>query len=131
MKCGSLSWDTIDWHYTKCPTCKRVGRREGCFKGELIQIFRTKPPVMAEFLVCYRCRGRQKVSEIRDRVAKAKVLEEEFDSIKCEIGKVCPIFHAHHNILIDDPERLTTEFCIRLTCGNDGWEKYQKSKGAE
>jgi len=48
----------------------------------------------------------------------------------CAAGGVCDILAAHHDILKDDPERLSTDFLISLTCGEVGLAKYHKTKGA-
>ena len=46
----------------------------------------------------------------------------------CEKGGTCDILSAHHELLSEDPERLSTDFLIGLICGDKKKDKYLKSK---
>lgn len=120
-------WSSLVFHYVQCPTCKKLKKREGD-QGEVIRIFKNNKHTKVVFETCKLCMRRSTVKEVADRIARSKELEEKFSSIVCEIGEVCPTLHAHHDLLIDDPERLTTEFCIQLTCGEDGLRRYYQKK---
>lgn len=57
-------------------------------------------------------------------------MEERLEKNPCAPGSgVCSILKRHHEILSDDPERLSTEFCVGLVCGEKKLKKYQKKKG--
>jgi hypothetical protein len=56
-------------------------------------------------------------------------MENRLEKTPCKVGSdVCSILKAHHEVLSDDPERLTTEFCIGLVCGEEGLQKYHAKK---
>ena len=54
----------------------------------------------------------KRINALRDKLAE------------CTKLGTCDILHAHHDLLQDDPERLTTEFMIGMVCGREGLEKY-------
>lgn len=44
----------------------------------------------------------------------------------CKVLGICGILDAHHQILKSDPDRLTTEFMIKLICNDEKLEEYKK-----
>lgn len=69
--------------------------------------------------------------ERKVRFEEAMKSIEKFDEMmtNCRYG-TCDIFAAHHELLKDDPNRLTTEFMIGLTCGEEKKKEYLKLKGS-
>ncbi len=43
---------------------------------------------------------------------------------QCKKGGTCDILAAHHEILKDDPERLSTDFLIGMVCGKEKLANY-------
>lgn len=84
--------------------------------------------------LCKDCRTREirKNNEMmmeNDRRAlqeKSVELIERFrDQLEnCQKYGTCDILAAHHDALIDDPERLTTDFLIGMVCGDKKRERY-------
>lgn len=46
----------------------------------------------------------------------------------CRILGTCGILEVHHDILKNDPDRLSTEFMVKMICGEDKLQEYIKSK---
>lgn len=46
----------------------------------------------------------------------------------CQILGTCGILEVHHDILKNDPERLSTEFMVKMICGEDKLQEYIKGK---
>ena len=58
-----------------------------------------------------------------------KIREMDACIENCEIRGTCGTFHVHHDILIDDPERLRSSFMIGMACGTDGLRRYLSKRG--
>lgn len=82
--------------------------------------------------------------QIRDRkkgdeliaYLKAQTELDKIDPIgelktKCKKAGTCDIIHFHHELLKDDPERLTTDFLVNLICGEEKLMKYKSKKGVQ
>lgn len=52
----------------------------------------------------------------------ASKFEEYLD--RCEELGTCDIIRAHHEALSEDPERLTSEFLIKMVCGEEKLKRY-------
>jgi len=83
--------------------------------------------------LCYQCREDEKkriekaeLSEIREK-SERKLLEFQDRLSNCEKFGTCDILAAHHDVLADDPERLSSEFMIGLICGEQGRLRYIKN----
>lgn len=70
---------------------------------------------------------------LRDKELRDVMRSKELDKSRlrkiinnCEILGTCGILDVHHQILKGDPERLTTEFMIKLICGDDKLKEYKK-----
>ncbi len=46
---------------------------------------------------------------------------------ECTKLGTCDILSAHHDSLLDDPERLTTDFLIGMVCGDERRKKYRET----
>lgn len=83
------------------------------------------------FYVCFECKEKiqNKLNEDARTEQRLKIIEstDKFsDSLaSCEKNGTCDILHAHHECLIDDPDRLRTDFMINLICGDEKLEKYR------
>jgi glutaredoxin len=68
---------------------------------------------------------------LREERAAAREKGEEalpvFFTKDCKIG-ICDRLKQHHANLVDDPERLTTDFMVGLICGVEGQEDYRELK---
>lgn len=80
--------------------------------------------------MCKNCRKtalKKELNAIEQRMRDKR--DEYHDELKkCTAGGVCDTLHMHHEILKDDPERLTTEFLIEMTCGTELLERYKKKR---
>ena len=61
-------------------------------------------------------------AETNARIEKVRIAEQRLK--ECSQAGTCGILDVHHDILKDDPDRLSTSFCIGMTCGIDGLRKY-------
>ena len=52
-----------------------------------------------------------------------------YETRDCGYGGVCDRLKLHHEILKDDPERLTSDFMIGLICGTEKQERYRSKRG--
>lgn len=77
---------------------------------------------------CLTCRRRAASAEINAKISRSEDLLKRYETISCDLGSTCSIIKAHHTLLEDDPERLTSEFIIGMTCGEKGIEKYHAKK---
>jgi len=75
-------------------------------------------------LTCLKCEE-EKLQKQRNEIREKHDIDvTAFDEYKnCNYG-ICDIVKAHHKILESDPERLTSEFIIKLVCGEEGKEFY-------
>lgn len=87
---------------------------------------------------CRSCRAKE-AQEIRDRALVCSRIEARDRSVllvdrfvdrleDCEKYGTCDILAAHHDALIDDPERLSTEFMLKMVCNTDGLERYRGAR---
>lgn len=83
---------------------------------------------------CTTCRHRI-VSEFKESEHKKRIQEilEKKEEMrgnldKCRNKGVCGILKVHHEVLEEDPERLTSDFIIGLTCGRGRQKRYRKSR---
>lgn len=83
--------------------------------------------------LCYHCREERKerirkneMSAIREK-SELKILEFQDRLADCEKFGTCDILTAHHDVLIEDKERLSTEFMIGLICGEKGRQRYVRN----
>ena len=106
---------TGKYHYVKCPECKA---KRAVFISSFIENVKKES-------VCFTCRRRKASKEVDAIITRNNKLKRKFDKLFCDLNGVCSTIKAHHDMLLDDPERLSTEFIIRLTCGNEGVEKYK------
>lgn len=109
------------YNHVLCPRCGMKWRRY--VKAEQEQI---SGNIIETCITCERKSNADFYKSIREKSAE---LEQKFKSIPCDLDGTCNILKAHHEALLDDPDRLTTEFCINLVCGANGVEKYKKSRG--
>lgn len=85
--------------------------------------------------LCRKCRERIFDESIEyERVLNEMKANESFEKFKdlllnCEKAGTCDILSAHHELLSEDPDRLTTDFLIGVICGDEKKEKYVKSRG--
>lgn len=61
-----------------------------------------------------RLKSEESISRFRDALTN------------CQTMGTCDILRAHHEALIDDPERLSSEFLIKMVCGERKSERYVK-----
>jgi len=86
-------------------------------------------------IVCRNCREKEleKImkAEITETRKKSAILASKFKSEleNCKTLGTCDIIHAHHEALIEDSERLTSEFLIKMICGDDKVERYKDLAG--
>lgn len=109
------------YNHVMCPKCGMKWRRYVKTEQEQISGNIVEP--------CVTCERRSNNDFHKLKRERAEELEQKFKSISCDLDGTCNILKAHHAVLLDDPERLTTEFCINLVCGSNGVEKYKKSRG--
>lgn len=97
---------------------------EDCYKVHLAEFRKKKEDELSNKLY-YMSEERQ------NRVKDAIESIEKFDDLmtNCRYG-TCDIFTAHHELLKDDPNRLSTEFLIGLVCGEKKKKEYVISKNA-
>lgn len=79
---------------------------------------------------CFKVLDEKKLIEerLKHRDESKKELVPFRDLLKdCNASGTCDIYALHHKLLINDPQRLTTEFLIKLTCG-DKYTKYRQKK---
>lgn len=75
--------------------------------------------------ICYHCRA--VLNEIRDYREREKLMlrsmkraDQFSETLKtCKKRGVCDILSAHHTFLGNDPDRLTTEFMVKMICRKD------------
>src|SRR5208337_2754116 len=73
--------------------------------------------------LCYAClreenNGALKIALQENRVRRYEAADEFTDLLKtCSVRGTCDVLAAHHKILENDPERLTTEFLVKQICG--------------
>jgi hypothetical protein len=109
------------YNIVKCPRCGSIRRRG--VKSEQEQ---TGERIIE---ICYTCERKMESEYLKKQRERSEMLEQRFEDISCNLNGTCNILKAHHTVLSDDPERLTTEFCINLVCGPNGVNKYKKSRG--
>lgn len=64
----------------------------------------------------YSEEAKKKSQSLEDRLKKSKSQRERLGSPDTNVPRSCPlILHKHHELLKHDPERLTTEFLVKLT----------------
>lgn len=76
-------------------------------------------------VTCSRCRVQ--LGKIRDYREREKLLARSVERIElfsdtlktCRKRGVCDILSAHHTFLANDPDRLTTEFMVKMVCRKD------------
>lgn len=84
----------------------------------------------AKTWICNDCRlseiERIRSSEFREHRRQSEVMILKFKDrlSQCEKFGTCDILSAHHDVLKDDPERLSTEFMIGMICGTEKKNKY-------
>lgn len=79
-------------------------------------------PTINQDVTCNNCRA--KLGEIRDYREREKLLARSVERIElfsdtlktCRKRGVCDILSAHHTFLANDPDRLTTEFLVKMVC---------------
>lgn len=74
------------------------------------------------------CRIHQRGDQRVESLIAIDKYKSELES--CEKFGTCDILAAHHNVLIEDPERLTTDFLIGIICGTEKQERYLKNHKA-
>ena len=82
---------------------------------------------------CYNKKIDYKNAQKILQISNAQKLIDIIDPINemrktCTKMGTCDILHIHHELLKDDPERLTTEFMIQNICGKDKLERYKSKK---
>ncbi len=79
---------------------------------------------------CRRCADKIKVEISRHHKHNRKQIAESLGipHTNCDKAGTCEILKAHHNVLSNDPDRLTTEFLIGMICGEDGVRKYKQNQ---
>jgi hypothetical protein len=115
------------YYYVVCPHCKEkravfINGRTYTYKYKRCDEIETKE------YECPTCRRRRVSKHIDSIITRSEVLNDKFDSMLCDMKGTCSVIKAHHELLLDDPERLTSEFIINLTCGDDGVKKYRKKR---
>ena len=127
-----------------CPTCGKRSLRKHQYCGNCIPI-RVCEECGKEFRVyafrrfCSTCAkiDRAKRAWIREKERRKdeknqhdlKWLAAQAILDKCRLDGTCSVLKAHHEILSSDPERLRTEFLIKMTCGLDGLHRYYRKEG--
>jgi hypothetical protein len=79
---------------------------------------------------CYKLLENKKLIEerLKQRDETKKGLIPFRELLKdCDASGTCDIYALHHELLKNDPQRLTTDFLVKLTCG-DKYIKYQQKK---
>jgi hypothetical protein len=96
--------------------CNKCGKEYKEYRVNHGKNFRMNP-------LCSKCVAERLEEEYySDRIEaqrKANKLFAEFNHmlVNCEKNGTCDILSAHHELLINDNERLSTEFMIGLVCG--------------
>lgn len=115
-----------------CSVCGEVTTSYGTHFASIIQ---GDPIGSAVSFVCRHCREeeleiimKQDIAETRK---KSAILASKFKSEleNCKKLGTCDIIHAHHEALIEDKERLTSEFMIKMICGDAKVERYKDLAG--
>ncbi len=86
-------------------------------------------------IVCHKCKAsitNKHLSEQRKEVIKkAQELSDSFSDLLAECTKkgTCDILAAHHELLINDNDRLKTDFMLELVCKNNNYtDKWDELK---
>lgn len=70
-----------------------------------------------------RCENRRKANEL------IRSFEDALED--CTKFGTCDILYAHHEVLKDDPERLSTDFLMGMVCGPERVREYRKKAEME
>jgi hypothetical protein len=105
-----------------CPQCKeRKNKRSFVF----LKVAGTDSRICK---VCYNKEiERQRLDLLSHRAKQSADMIASFSDLLNECTKLgtCDILTAHHELLKNDPEHLTSDFMIGLVCGEEGLKKYQ------
>ena len=80
---------------------------------------------------CYNARiESQRLELMNNRWKQSEETISAFADKLSECTKLgtCDILEAHHELLKEDPERMTTEFLIGMVCGVQGVDKYREAR---
>lgn len=140
------SEELVWFFFNNCRAAKRYPKQ----KFEIIRVCRPGRPVccsvcgettisygsvFAREIVCRNCREKEleKImkADIHETRKKSVALASKFESEleNCEKLGTCDIIRAHHEALIEDPDRLTSEFLIKMICGDAKVERYKDLTG--
>jgi hypothetical protein len=77
---------------------------------------------------CNLCQ--EKILAIQRDDARKQINKELLEKYKkerelCAHGEICDILKFHHDVLIEDPERMTTEFLLKMCGGDDAIGAYE------
>ncbi len=82
---------------------------------------------------CRTCVVKMRDREAADEILRVFRAQEHIDKIDpfgemrmtCRKLGTCDILHFHHELLKDDPERMRTDFLVKMICGDEKAEKYK------
>ena len=77
---------------------------------------------------CYKCYTFTKKENMLKESMKIKKIDNSTQVVidNCKLLGTCGILETHHDVFKDDPERLTTDFMVKMICGDDKVEKYRE-----
>lgn len=114
------------WMCTECANIVENGSRYCTECGRKIQNERN----IRSGGLCSSCyRKKLSIDRKEDRLTYEEALIKQKEA-GCKLG-VCDQLKHHHAALIDDPERLTSDFIIGLISGPEGQETYRKKRVRE
>jgi hypothetical protein len=88
---------------------------------------------------CRTCATKVEEKRLAEEVMQTAQAQDTIDKIDpfgemrltCKNLGTCDVLHFHHELLKDDPERMSTEFLVGLICGDDKAERYKKKKSGD
>jgi hypothetical protein len=123
VKCIDCGKEILKCNAKHC--CIPASVRRSDPRYPLIQFVRNeKPKICQRDLRNYYCSDCYEKRLKKERLLMSREsyeLAEKFSDLlsTCEKMGVCDVLSVHHELLKDDPERLTTDFLLGLVCRKD------------
>ena len=77
---------------------------------------------------CYKCYTFKKHDNALKESMKMKEIDESTEKVlaNCKVMGTCGVLETHHEVFKDDPDRLTTDFMVKMICGDEKHKRYKE-----